>query len=173
MELVLEKNMDDAIITLSAAFKKSGKNKKPVILHSIRVGLSLYNHGYDSDIVLSGILHDILEDTEYSVKELIDKYGEVIANIVEATSFNNKIGNKTERNRDMFNRCKLNGKKALLVKCADLIDNMPFIAMVDINDIVLRRELEQKYKDFIQYADEIKDELIFQNYKEMFCRYFP
>jgi len=167
MDSILEKKMDDAIIALSLAFSSSGKNEKPVILHSIRVGMNLYNHGYDADVVLSGILHDILEDTGYSEKKLTNEYGETIANIVKATSFDCKIKDKLNRNEDMFMRCKLNGHKALLVKCSDLIDNMPFISLVDEDNLELKRMLAAKYKNFINYADEIKNEPMFQKYIEM------
>ena len=98
MDYILEKGMDDAIITLSLAFDQSGENEKPVILHSIRVGMCLFNYGYCFDVVISGILHDILEDTEYSADKLTNQYGETIANIVIATSFDRQITDKLERN---------------------------------------------------------------------------
>ena len=172
MDYALEKSMDDAIITLSLAFAKSGKNEKPVILHSIRVGMCLFNYGYCYDVVISGLLHDILEDTEYSAGKLAGQYGETAAGIVKAVSFDRQIADKIERNEDMFKRCRSNGKNALLVKCADLIDNMPYVQFVDSSNAALKQELEAKYLSFFKYADMIKNEPIFQEYSEMFSRYF-
>jgi len=173
MDSTLEKKMDAAIITLSLAFNTSGKNEKPVILHSIRVGMNLYKHGYDADIVLSGVLHDILEDTEYDEKKLTDEYGEAVTNIVTATSFDPSIKDKISSNKDMFMRCKSHGSKALIVKCADLIDNMPYVYLVETKNIELKDMLAAKYNDFIAYADEIKNEPIFQKYLDMLNQYFP
>jgi len=173
MDSTLEKKMDAAIITLSLAFNASGQNEKPVILHSIRVGMNLYNHGYDADIVLSGILHDILEDTEYKEKKLADEYGEAVTNIVKATSFDRSIKDKISSNKDMFMRCKLEGSNALIVKCADLIDNMPFVYLIEAENVELKDMLAAKYRDFTAYADEIKNEPIFQKYLDMLNQYFP
>jgi len=172
MDSILEKKMDAAIITLSLAFNTSGENKKPVILHSIRVGMNLYKYGYDADIVLSGILHDILEDTKYDENKLADEYGKAVANIVKATSFNPSIKDKISSNKDMFRRCKLHGNKALIVKCADLIDNMPYVYLVETKNVELKSMLAAKYRDFTAYADEIKNEPIFQKYLDMLNQYF-
>ena len=162
----LEKRMDNAIITLSSALRESGKNEKPVILHSISVGILLFNLGYEADIVISGILHDILEDTGYGVNKLSDEYGEAITNIVMAVSYNSEIKDKLKQNEDIFIRCELNGSKALIVKCADLIDNMPYISLIE--DKNLYKTVIQKYKDFINYSNKIKDEQVFSKYMEVY-----
>lgn len=168
----LEKKMDDAIITLSKTFDPAA-NAKPVILHSVRVGLCLYNHGYDEDIVLSGILHDILEDTYTTHKHVEDEYGKTVADIVNAVSFNRAIRDKIEQNEDMLLRCKQYGHKALIVKCADMIDNMPFTAMVDNKkQDVLQDVLGIKYSSFKNHAAEIVDEPIFRVYMDMYDDYF-
>lgn len=171
IDYILEKKMDSAIITLSIAFSQSGKNEKPVILHSINVGMALFNHGYDEDTIISGILHDILEDTGYGVDKLTDEYGKTVASIVKATSFNAEIENSFERNEDVFKRCKATGKSALTVKCADLIDNMPYISLVEEKN--LYNLLVKKYHCFIRYSETIKDEPIFREYLEMHKHYVP
>ena len=172
IEYALEKRMDDAIITLALAFNQSGKNKKPVLLHSIGVGMLLFEYGHDFDVVISGILHDILEDTEYSENELISEYGEAIAGIVKAVSFDKTITDKRKQNEDMFKRCHAAGKNALLVKCADLINNMPYTAFVDDSNDKLKQELVTKYSSFFRYAGAIKDEPIFQEYTAKFHQFF-
>ena len=172
MDSALEKKMEGAITTLVTTFSRSGKNDKPVIMHSIRVGIKLFNYGYDADVVISGILHDILEDTDYGFDKLEHEYCEVVTEIVKACSFDEKIIDRVERNTDMFKRCKQNGRNALLVKCADLIENMPFISLVDEKNIELKQVLATKYAEFFRFADEIKSEPIFQEYTDIFHRYF-
>lgn len=86
--------MDKAIEHLAISYKKTGHNTKPVILHSIRVGLKLFDKGYSEDIVLAGILHDIVEDTETSIEDVEIIFGTKIAQIVLATSFNKEITDK-------------------------------------------------------------------------------
>jgi len=171
LDPALSKKMDNAIITLSLAFNQSGKNEKPVITHSIEVGMKLFDYGYDADIVISGILHDLLEDTDYSPAQLASEYGTEVLNIVQAASFNERITDRREQNVGMFRRCRQYGKAALLVKCADLIANMPFITCVDSDNIELIQILAAKYANFISFADTIKDEPLFEEYVKTMHHY--
>lgn len=149
----LEILMNNSIEYLSAAINTTGHNSKPVLLHSIRVGFYLYETGYNEDIVLSGLLHDILEDTETSKKDLEDKFGEKVTNIVSSNSFNTSIDDKTERFKDMFNRCVLYGKEAVIVKAADILDNSNYIQFV--NDAEMRKWLLFKMKYFINISKDL------------------
>ena len=93
----VDKEIEEAIKFLVFMIHESGKNPKPVILHSIRVGLHLYNHGYDKDIIISAILHDILEDTEITIDEIKTKFGSNVAELVKANSVDEVIESKIER----------------------------------------------------------------------------
>lgn len=147
----LEKAIDSAIIYLAKAFSVSGHNEKPVISHSFRVGLMLFNYGYSGKIVLAGILHDIIEDTDVSVGELEKEYGSEIANMVSAVSFNTKIVSKEEQNLDVFRRCQEYGFDALIVKCADIIDNIDyFVPTPGYEELALF--LVDKYHSFLEIA---------------------
>jgi hypothetical protein len=63
-------DIDRAIRFLSAAIERSGHNLKPVVLHSVRVGLILDEYRYGWEVVVAGVLHDILEDTAETAEEL-------------------------------------------------------------------------------------------------------
>jgi (p)ppGpp synthase/HD superfamily hydrolase len=80
----VDKQIEEAIKFLVFAFQKSGHNPKPVVLHSIRVGLHLYNLGYAKNIVIAAVLHDVLEDTDVKIEEVKLKFGENVARLVEA-----------------------------------------------------------------------------------------
>ena len=84
INLKFERLMNNAIEYLSTALNTTGHNDKPVLLHSIRVGFHLYELGYSEDIVLAGLLHDILEDTKTSKSDLQDKFGVKITQMVFA-----------------------------------------------------------------------------------------
>jgi len=93
-----DKQIEEAIKFLVFAIQESGKNPKPVILHSIRVGLHLYNNlNYNKDIVTAAILHDVIEDTDTKIEEVKSKFGDNVAKLVEANSFDESIEDKTER----------------------------------------------------------------------------
>lgn len=97
--------------------------KKPVILHGIRVGLKLMSQNYDTDVVTAGILHDVPENSEYSAKDIKEKYSEKVARLVKANTADKAIDKREDRYVDTVRRCTEEGREALLVRAADLSDN--------------------------------------------------
>lgn len=87
----LEKEMDMALHFVSKSLDESGHNSKPVLFHSFKVGTILYELGYSKDIIISGTLHDLLEDTDISYEDICDSFGEKIAGCVLAATFDSKI----------------------------------------------------------------------------------
>ena len=73
--------------------------------------------------VAAAYLHDVIEDTDYSVKELTEKFGEVIAEAVKLLT-----RDKEETYADYVTGIKksvfLEGKIARVVKLADLFDHL-------------------------------------------------
>ena len=162
-----DKQIEEAIKFLVFAIQESRRNPKLVILHSIRVGLHLYNLGYDKNIVVAAILHDVLEDTNVKIKEVEVKFGKKIAQLVEANSFDENIEDKTERYKENFDRCRKAGKDALIVKAADFFDNADYYHLASTKE--LAKWLLEKLKYFIDnYRDELKDEAL---YNELVKKY--
>lgn len=149
----LDRLMNDTIEYLAIALNTSGHNPKPVLLHSIRVGFYLYEMGYDEDIVLSGLLHDILEDTETTENDIRSRFGDKVAEIVSASSFDTSIHDKTEQFKDMFNRCVEYGRTALIVKGADILDNSNYIHLAHNKET--RNWLLFKMESFINTSREL------------------
>src|SRR5687767_8888533 len=44
----------------------------PYIMHPVHVARLLDRHGFSEDVVIAGLLHDVLEDAEYGDKTLQD-----------------------------------------------------------------------------------------------------
>ena len=68
--------LEQAIIFLVTTFQQSGNNPKPVILHSIRVALFLYEYHYPEEVIIAGALHDLVEDTNcllYKSKRILEQ----------------------------------------------------------------------------------------------------
>ncbi len=84
-DYALEKDMDAAIAALAGAIQTSGRNEKPVIMHSIRVGIELFDRGYPREVVLAGILHDVLEDSGFSEASLRREFGDEVAELVRTS----------------------------------------------------------------------------------------
>ena len=104
MDIVLpEKSSDDAdeiekaVIFLVIRMLETGHNPKPVIFHSIRMGVILYDYNYDLDIVRAAILHDVIEDSDTSVTDIAEKFGNRVAEIVQANTFDKNAGDRPEQ----------------------------------------------------------------------------
>ena len=163
----VDKQIEEAIKFLVFAIHETGHNPKPVILHSIRVGLHLYKLNYDKDIVTAAILHDVIEDTDTKIEEVKSKFGDKVAKLVEANSFDESIEDKTERYKENFERCRKAGKDALIIKAADFFDNADYYNLASTNE--LAKWLLEKLKYFIDNSkEELKDEAL---YKELVKKY--
>lgn len=146
-----DEEIERAIRYLVRSFESSGDNPKPVILHSTRVGMELYDRGYGEPIVVAGFLHDLIEDTDVTADEIRSKFGDEVATIVEAVSFGERIDDYLERHYDIYDRCFELGRSAVLVKAADISDNSDYYHLGDSE--ALQRKLIEKMEYFIDNAE--------------------
>ncbi|OGO31643.1 MAG: hypothetical protein A2Z29_03195 [Chloroflexi bacterium RBG_16_56_11] len=163
-----EKEIEEAINYLVFSIHRSGKNPKPVILHSIRVGIGLYRLDCPKEVVIGGILHDLLEDTNVSFDDLKERFGSKVARLVQACSFDESIRDKTEQYRELYDRCLKEGEGALLIKIADFIDNLPYMLDVkyagDLCDF-----LQEKTQYFMELVrPEMKNQSLFRELIKQF-----
>lgn len=63
----------------------------PYVVHPIRVAEILYRHGCEPDVVVAGLLHDVLEDTGAEVEELRNQFSPRVARLVESVSEPSKL----------------------------------------------------------------------------------
>ena len=52
---------------------------KPMILHPLNVGNILASYGYDDLVVAAGYLHDVVEDTSYTLENIEKEFGQDVA----------------------------------------------------------------------------------------------
>lgn len=165
MNLELEQKMNQAFHFLASAIETSGHNKKPVLLHSFKVGMLLYQNNYSEEIILAGILHDVLEDTDISKEEIIKEFGKAIYHLIDSVSFDNTICDLKVQTEVLFQNCLNYGKSACVIKCADLYDNIDYVSFV--KNIELKNKLIDKYHLFVAITNSVlKDEKIFQELLE-------
>lgn len=58
----------------------------PYILHPLEVALLLAGMRIDADGIASALLHDVVEDTEYTLDDLRARFGNAVANIVDGVT---------------------------------------------------------------------------------------
>ncbi len=97
---------------------------KPMIIHPISVGMLLEEYGYDERVVVAGYLHDVVEDTKYTIEDIKREFGDEIANLVMEASEPDKSLSWEERKEHTIEETKKLPLRNKLVICADKINNL-------------------------------------------------
>ena len=105
--------------------RRKGEEAAPYINHLISVADILWELGQvrDISIIVAGILHDTLEDTDASVEELSREFGAHISSIVEEVTDDKSLP-KDERKRLQVEHAGTASPEARQVKLADKISNV-------------------------------------------------
>lgn len=114
------------LFAINAHMGQVRKNEpdKPMIIHPISVGTLLEEYGYDDAVVAAGYLHDVVEDTKYTIDDIEKKFGKDIANLVMSASEPDKSLSWMERKTHTIHSIKNEPLRNKLVVCADKINNL-------------------------------------------------
>lgn len=97
---------------------------KPMIIHPISVGQLLESFGYDDNVIAAGYLHDVVEDTKYTIKDIEREFGKDIATLVMGASEPDKSLSWEDRKKHTIEETKKLPFRNKLVICADKINNL-------------------------------------------------
>ena len=105
--------------------RRKDADATPYINHPIELAALLVNDGgvTDTRVLAAAILHDTVEDTETTARELEDLFGFEIANIVLEVTDDKRLS-KAERKRLQVENAAHCSEPAKLVKLADKICNL-------------------------------------------------
>ena len=100
------------------------------IIHPLCVAIILTNLHMDLETIIAGILHDIVEDTDYTLLDVKKDFSETIAEIVDGVTkltelniANDKVEQQAENLRHMF-LAMSNDIRVIIVKLADRLHNL-------------------------------------------------
>jgi len=132
--LILNNDLIARALRLAALSHKNDTRKGkelPYIVHPVEVAMILQENGRDDDIIIAGLLHDTLEDTELTKKEIEKEFGKRIAELVVAAS--EKLENRnetdwTERKKHTINYLKNANENIQILSCADKLSNAKSMA---------------------------------------------
>lgn len=115
-----------------AATWHAGQTRKgtavPYIVHPVQVAAILRAWEFDDEVVIAGLLHDVLEDTACEEAELATRFGATVAETVRWCSEPNKDRPWEERKRDAVDRMRRMPPAAKAVSCADKSHNLHTMA---------------------------------------------
>ena len=169
---IVDKAFEFAVKAHSGQFRKSDTSK-PMIIHPIDVSNILSQYGFDDNVVAAGLLHDVAEDTIYTLEDIKNNFGDDICSLVEGDNEYDKTLSWEERKQYTIDNIKDLDLRHKAIVCADKISNLEDLRIIsEINGKYDFSCFKRGFESQKWYYTEIYNSLISgqdSNY-EMFVR---
>lgn len=174
--------LNKAIIFATKAHEgqKRKVDQSPFIMHPLAVGCLLADEGEGEEVVIAGILHDTVEDTDLTMEDIEENFGKSVASIVAGCTENKDLSWEERKQATMLS-LETATEEVCIVTCADKIHNLK----VSIDGIKTEgedffRHFKRAYKDQKWYYGRIKEILekripkhpLFKVYKNLYAEAF-
>jgi (p)ppGpp synthase/HD superfamily hydrolase len=103
---------------------RNGSGGMPYVEHPIAVAARVEEQGYGEETVAAALLHDVVEDSETTLDELREKFGEAVAGIVGVLTDDESIESYRERKAEHRERVAAAGAEAMAIYGADKLTNV-------------------------------------------------
>ena len=118
---LIKKGFDVGYTAHEGQLRKSGE---PYFTHCAAVGIILSEWKMDAWTISAGLMHDVIEDTKATREDVVEKFGEVIAELVDGVSklSDIKFSSRREKQAENFMKMFLSVAKDLrviIIKFAD------------------------------------------------------
>jgi (p)ppGpp synthase/HD superfamily hydrolase len=80
---------DEALILAARAHRhqlRKGSADVPYIVHVAHVSVILLRYGFEEEVIIAGLLHDVVEDCGVEIETIAAAFGETVANLVQAVT---------------------------------------------------------------------------------------
>ncbi len=133
---IIDKAFEIANSYHNGQLRRSGE---PYIIHPIAVASILVDLGMDYQSIVAALLHDVVEDTDYTLQQLTEEFGEDVAILVDGVTKLGKVQlnsreTKEEQQAENVRKMLLAMSKdirVIIVKLADRLHNMRTLEFVD------------------------------------------
>lgn len=134
--IIIDKAFETANSFHEGQLRRSGE---PYIIHPIAVANILVDLGMDYQSIVAALLHDVVEDTDYTIEQLTEEFGEDVAILVDGVTKLGKVQlnsreTKEEQQAENVRKMLLAMSKdirVIIVKLADRLHNMRTLEFVD------------------------------------------
>ena len=102
---------------------------EPYIIHPLSVAAVLVDLGMDTQSVVAGLLHDVVEDTEYTLEEIVQEFGQEVALLIDGVTKLDKIPFSSREEEQAENLRKMlmamaQDIRVIIIKFADRMHNL-------------------------------------------------
>ena len=128
------------------------KSGEPYIIHPVAVAKILIDNDMDYSTIIAGLIHDVVEDTSYTLEDVKKMFGNTVAKLVDGVTKINSLKYEEQSQVEAESLKRLiiamgNDIRVIFIKLADRLHNMRTIEF-------LRRDRQ------IKMANETKEILI-------------
>ena len=114
------------------------RSGEPYLLHPIAVAkIAVEEIGLGVKSVVAALLHDVVEDTEYTVEDITNMFGQKIATMVDGlTKMSGVFNTETSEQAENFRKILLtlsDDVRVILIKIADRLHNMRTLGAMPVN----------------------------------------
>ena len=163
-EVLFKKAIEVAEVSHADQFRASGD---PYIIHPYEVCKSLIDLKLDTETVITGLLHDVIEDTSFSKQQINETFGESISELVEGLTkidfLEEKKITRSEKEAENFRKLLISTAKdirVIIIKLADRLHNIKTIHF--FKDVEKRKRVSNE--TLLIYAP-LAERLGFENWK--------
>jgi len=116
-------------LAVSAHDGQMRRSGEEYVCHPLHVACILVEIGMDSDAVVAGLLHDVVEDTDIELSEISRRFGSDVANLVDGVTKITKMSFSTREEQQAENVRKMllamaKDVRVMIIKLADRLHNM-------------------------------------------------
>lgn len=161
--MILTHRLQEAISEASRLHRdqiRKDEFRTPYISHLIGVMVLLSSATHDEDILIAGLLHDTLEDTDYTPEAMEKKFGrrvrDIVMGVTEETKLNGTHGSWKEVKESYLQNLSKASEESVMVSLADKIQNTR--GLIEIINVAEGGKLEKfgsNHEDRIWFNEEV------------------